>query len=844
MLLLAATIAVESVTMPTYPYSDPDPVPTTDSRRYPYCRYDGLEATAQKRVWRAVRLANDRIEVTMFPDVGGKVWGAKDLKTGRDFIYANDAVKFRDIAMRGPWCSGGIEFNFGVTGHAQWTASSVDWTTRENPDGSASYFCGGYDFVSRTWWQVEVLLRDGESFFTTRMTWHNGGGALLSRYQWSTAAVTARGDPVMVYPGVNQIDHDGTAYPWPRDGKGVDRSRYANDGDIEAVSWHVVNGDNRFFGIWYPARAFGMWHRNAAEDKLGRKIFMWSQARSGGIWEDLLTDRAGQYIELQSGSGMQQQTDGCERTPFKFQTLFPGETAAFEERWGVAHDRSVYDSAQAFPCGEVVRPTALPTDYDGGSAYALYRAGEQTLRNGRLVTNGVDLLERALEKDPCLVPALGELAAFELRRGNAARAGRLAEKALAVDTYDGLANFVSGEVALDAGRLDRARERFGVAAAAAAYRPAALVRLGMIAIREGDFALASELSEKTLACSAHDPEAHQLAAVAARLAGKTGDARAAVARGIVRTPLHYGLRYERGDDLFALAQGEFPDMTRIELGLWYAKAGLMDDARRIWAVDAKNPVAKLLAGDEKGAAALPVDFVFPFGRETIAALEKAVETDSCWKFRYYLAAALAPLGELSRGDALLEACGDEPDSATFYLYRAPRRRGAKAIADLARAAELADSWRVGLALVTAHLENGDAASAVKAARTYRARYAGLQQLDGAAVRALVAARQYAEAVKVLEGMHVLPSEFNRPVPRLWNKCHRELGVAALKDGDVATARKHVAAALSFPENLGAGRPVEPKSVLKGWPEGLRALAADVECPADSSAPSRGARRCR
>jgi hypothetical protein len=30
-------------------------------------------------------------------------------------VLYNNVVKFRDIAMRGPWTSGGIEFNFGTS---------------------------------------------------------------------------------------------------------------------------------------------------------------------------------------------------------------------------------------------------------------------------------------------------------------------------------------------------------------------------------------------------------------------------------------------------------------------------------------------------------------------------------------------------------------------------------------------------------------------------------------------------------------------------------------------------------------------------------------------------------
>ena len=365
----------------------------------------------------------------------------------------------------------------------------------------------------------------------------------------------------------------------------------------------------------------------------------------------------------------------------------------------------------------------------------------------------------------------------------------------------------------------------------------------MIAIREKDYALAGQLAEKALACSAYDPEAHQLKAVAARRGGDSVGAKAAVAKGMERTPIHYGLRYEesvvgvkRRDAASPLeVRCELPGPTLVETGLWYAKAGLDEDAKKIWA-QSQSPMGKLLAGDLDGAAALPVDFCFPHGREVIAALERAVKSRKgvkahpSWKFKYYLAIALAPFGETERVDRLLEVCGDEPDAAAFYLYRAARRTGEKAIADLKRAEKCGDSWRVGCAFATAHLQDGKPNEAFAAVDAYRKRFPGLQQLDGAAANALVEAGRWQEALDILVKINVLPSEFNKTIPLLWNRCHRALAETAFKAGDKESARQHVDAALSFPENLGAGRPVDPESAIKDWQAEIKALKSSQTRP--------------
>ena len=104
----AATVSTGETTLPTYMYSDPDPVPAPKADYYPYFRFDGYEAKSSPRAWKTVKLESDRSAVYITPEVGGKVWGAVDKRTGVDFVYFNHVAKFRDISMRGPWSSGGI----------------------------------------------------------------------------------------------------------------------------------------------------------------------------------------------------------------------------------------------------------------------------------------------------------------------------------------------------------------------------------------------------------------------------------------------------------------------------------------------------------------------------------------------------------------------------------------------------------------------------------------------------------------------------------------------------------------------------------------------------------------
>ena len=125
-----ATITETEREIRTYPFGDPNPIPILASQPeiYPYFRFDGFSHDAEQQIWKVVTLENEYIKVYVLPEVGGKVYGATEKSTGHEFIYRNEVLKFRDIAMRGPWTSGGIVTRWrSVVGSTRGTAASSDW---------------------------------------------------------------------------------------------------------------------------------------------------------------------------------------------------------------------------------------------------------------------------------------------------------------------------------------------------------------------------------------------------------------------------------------------------------------------------------------------------------------------------------------------------------------------------------------------------------------------------------------------------------------------------------------------------------------------------------------------
>jgi len=322
-------------TIVTYPFSDTSPLPIIQTKNdiYPYSRIDGFSHEGQPEEWKMVKLENEYVEVYILPEMGGKVWGAIDKSTGKEFIYMNDVVKFRDVAMRGPWTSGGIEWNSGVIGHHPGGASPVNYQVFTDDEGTAHCVVGGMDLPSHMQWRVDISLPVNTSYFETQINWYNATPFYQSYYHWNNAAVKSAEDLRFYFPGNYRLGHGGLANPWPVDENGVDRSWYKNNSHFGHMSYHIAGSMDNYFVCYYQDEDFGSGHWSPGYGAPGKKIWMWSHARDGAIWEDLLTDTHGQYVEVQAGRMLNQNSFSSGHTPFKQANFIPYNADSWVERW-------------------------------------------------------------------------------------------------------------------------------------------------------------------------------------------------------------------------------------------------------------------------------------------------------------------------------------------------------------------------------------------------------------------------------------------------------------------------------------------------------------------------------
>jgi tetratricopeptide (TPR) repeat protein len=317
---------------PTYGFSDPSPIPLIGPV-YPYFRFDGFTTRPVTHEWKIVELQNDYIRVLIMPEIGGKIWTAIEKSANRPFIYYNHVVKFRDIAMRGPWSSGGLEPNYGIIGHTPNCATPVDYMTRLNQDGSVSCIIGVLDLLTRTNWSVEINLQKDKAFFTTQSFWYNSTGLEQPYYHWMNTGLKAKGDLEFIYPGTKYIGHAGEYADWPVNKNGKNLSFYEQNNFGGYKSYHVFGKYTDFFGAYWHDDDFGMARYAPHDEKAGKKIWIWGLSQQGMIWEKLLTDNDGQYVEVQSGRLFNQNEEKSTFTPFKHRSFAPFQSDTWKEYW-------------------------------------------------------------------------------------------------------------------------------------------------------------------------------------------------------------------------------------------------------------------------------------------------------------------------------------------------------------------------------------------------------------------------------------------------------------------------------------------------------------------------------
>jgi len=331
----------ETVFLPTYNIGSPEKNPIFLEKRvyqgssgavYPYAVVEKIEDQKTEKAYTALFLENAYLKIMILPELGGRIHRAYDKIRNRDFVYYNQVVKPALVGLTGPWISGGIEFNW-PQHHRPSTFLPVDFTIKENPDGSKTVWVNEVELMFRTKCQAGFTLYPDKAYLEVKGKLFNRSLLPQTFLWWANPAVKVNDHYQSVFPpDVHAVfDHGkrdvsdfpvatGTYYKVDY-APGTDISLYKN---IEVpTSYMAIQSSHDFVGGYEHDTQSGILHVANHHISPGKKQWTWGNGDFGYSWDRNLTDEDGPYIELMTGVFTDNQPD--------FSWLQPNEEKTFEQ---------------------------------------------------------------------------------------------------------------------------------------------------------------------------------------------------------------------------------------------------------------------------------------------------------------------------------------------------------------------------------------------------------------------------------------------------------------------------------------------------------------------------------
>lgn len=333
----------EPLTIPTYRIGEPELNPIFYAGRayqgargpvYPYPLLDKLTDIRETKTYKSLYLENNYLKICVLPEIGGRIFSGLDKTNDYDFFYHQHVIKPALIGMLGAWISGGVEWNF-PHHHRASGYMNVDYTLSQNPDGSKTIWVGEIELRHRMKWVVGLTLYPDRSYLEATVKIFNRTAYAHSFLWWANVAVHANDNYQVIFPpsteyatfhGKNQFSHwpisreifNGVDYT-----QGVDVSWYRNH--PSPTSFFAWNCEEDFLAGYDHGKEAGVVHIADHHLVPGKKFWTWGTGNQGKIWEKILTETDGPYIELMVGAFSDNQPD--------YSWLQPYEARTFKQCW-------------------------------------------------------------------------------------------------------------------------------------------------------------------------------------------------------------------------------------------------------------------------------------------------------------------------------------------------------------------------------------------------------------------------------------------------------------------------------------------------------------------------------
>ena len=315
-------------------------------RVYPYPMQDVLHDEKRDETYKYLTLENDWLQMGLLPEHGGHMLNFTDKQTGFETFYRQHVVKPALIGMLCAWISGGVEWNL-PHHHRATTAMPIDWRAVENADGSKTVWIGETELRRRLKWTIGLsMLPDravlqAENVFMNRQPW------IESMIYWANVSVHCGEDYQILFPpschlGFDHHKNYWTSFPIGPRKEEVEllpsqRSKYADDISgtmdlswwknftIESRSIFAMDPDNAWLAGYDHKKQMGTAHVSNRHITVGKKFFLWGNFPEAHVWDTVLTDKDGPYLELMVGCWSDNQPD--------YSWIAPYETRKVKQFW-------------------------------------------------------------------------------------------------------------------------------------------------------------------------------------------------------------------------------------------------------------------------------------------------------------------------------------------------------------------------------------------------------------------------------------------------------------------------------------------------------------------------------
>lgn len=352
-----AGVSVEetTITLPTYAPGGYDKTPVfytgrvyqgAQGRVYPYPMQDVLHDVKKDETYKYLTLENRWLQMGLLPEHGGHLLNFTDKQTGFETFYRQHVIKPALIGMLGAWISGGVEWNF-PHHHRATTAMPIDWKFESNKDGSKTIWIGETELRRRLKWSVGLSLLTDRAVLQAENKFMNRGPYIESMIYWANVSVHCGDDYQVLFPPSCHLGFDHHKNFWtsfPIGPKSVDhswipsqRSKYADDaeGTIDLSWWKNFTAESRSIFAMDPENDWiagydhkknaGTAHVSNRHITVGKKFFLWGNFPEAHVWDTVLTDTDGPYLELMVGCWSDNQPD--------YSWIDPYETRIVKQYW-------------------------------------------------------------------------------------------------------------------------------------------------------------------------------------------------------------------------------------------------------------------------------------------------------------------------------------------------------------------------------------------------------------------------------------------------------------------------------------------------------------------------------